>query len=65
MPPCHFNHPRSDQHGFEVASAWKVSVCTHVVRRADYKGRSAAVSQDRARLAFDAMTTVGLLFAAA
>ena len=41
-----------------------MDVAIHVIRRLDYRGKSTAVSLDRPRLSFDALTTPGLLFAA-
>ena len=54
---------RWDQNGYDHAKAWKISPSTHIVRRVAYKGRSAAVSGNRLRLAFDGLTTPGLLYA--
>ena len=53
---------RWDQH-VDLARAWKVTPSMHVIRRVDYRGRSAAAPGDRLRLPFDALTTVGALFA--
>ena len=56
---------RSDQCGFEIAAAWRVSLGIHMVRRADYKGKSSASMDNRIRLPFDSMSTVGVMYAAA
>ena len=55
---------RQEQQGYQLSDAWKVDVAIHVIRRLDYRGKSTAVSLDRPRLSFDALTTPGLLFAA-
>ena len=62
MLPCFAWPSRADQNGLELASAWKIALSSHVIRRLDYRGRSLAVTADRLRIPYDAMTTIGVLY---
>ena len=47
----------------EVASAWRIDLTMHVIRKHTYRGQRAQVLQDRIRLGFDALTLPASFFA--